>query len=102
MLLDLAQVAGHRLDVFLTLHHPVTHEGVAAHHRGNQDGPDQVLLDFRVDVVGGQRQFGVDDAGANGLERRLVTHQRGGQEATAKQQYQGEDQQAMALLGVFF
>ena len=39
------------LGILLALHHPVAQEGVAAHHRGDQDGPDQILLDFRVDVV---------------------------------------------------
>ncbi|MNP11791.1 hypothetical protein D3C76_1039950 [compost metagenome] len=102
VLLYLAQVAGHLVDVLLPLHHPVADEGVTTHHRGDQDRPHQVLLDLRVDIVRGQRQFGVDDAGANGLERSLVADQRGGQEAAAKQQYQREDQQAVALLGVFF
>ncbi|MNN73936.1 hypothetical protein D3C81_1900940 [compost metagenome] len=101
MFLHLAQVTGHLLDVLLTLHHPVADEGVAAHHRGDQDRPHQVLLDLRIDVIRGQRQFGVDDAGANGLERSLVADQRGGQEAAAKQQYQREDRQAVTLLGVF-
>ncbi|MNY21930.1 hypothetical protein D3C86_1555100 [compost metagenome] len=92
VLLHLAQVAGHLGDILLAAHHPVADEGVAGHHRGDQHRRDQVLLDLRVDVVRGQRQFGVDDVVADRVERGVVADQRGGEEATAEQYQQQQDQ----------
>ncbi|MNP05274.1 hypothetical protein D3C76_972210 [compost metagenome] len=46
MVHDFAQVAGHLVGVAFAGHHPVAHEGIARHHRGDQDRPHQVFLDF--------------------------------------------------------
>mgnify|MGYP000294829003 CR=1 FL=1 len=86
VLLHFTQVAGHLLGVLLAGQHPVTQEGVAGHHRGDEGGAHQVFLDFRVDGVGGQRQLGVDDAVADGIARGVVAQQRGGEKAAAEQE----------------
>ena len=63
---DFAKVAGHALGILLAGQHPVPQEGVLGHHRGDQHRANQVLLDFRVNRVGRQRQFRIDDAVADG------------------------------------
>ncbi|MNG95117.1 hypothetical protein D3C79_541430 [compost metagenome] len=62
---DFAQVSGDLGGVALAAQGPVAQEGVVGHHRRDQDRPHEVLLDFRIDRVGGQRQLGVDDAVAD-------------------------------------
>ncbi|MNS49927.1 hypothetical protein D3C72_825590 [compost metagenome] len=96
---DLVEVAGHLLGVLFAVDHPVAHEGVAGHHRGNQDRPDQVFLDFRVDRVGRQRQLGVDDVVADRLAGGVVAEQRRGEEPGAEQGDQRQDQRALRVQG---
>ncbi|MNE24687.1 hypothetical protein D3C80_1179840 [compost metagenome] len=92
---DFTQVAGHLVGVAFTGHHPVAHEGVARHHRGDQDRPHQVLLDFRVDRIRGQRQLGIDDVVADRVARGVVTEQGCRQETTAQQEQQRQDERAL-------
>ncbi|MNV99688.1 hypothetical protein D3C71_1950850 [compost metagenome] len=82
---DLTEVTGNALGVLLAGQHPVTQERVLGHHRRNEDGSDQVFLDLRIDRVGGQRQFGVDDAIADRAARGKVAEQRCGEKATGQQ-----------------
>ena len=94
---DLVEVASHFLGVLLAVDHPVTHEGVAGHHRGNQDRSDKVFLDFRVDRVRGQRQLGVDDAVTDGRSRGVVTEERGREKACAQQRDERQDQRTLRI-----
>ncbi|MNJ67550.1 hypothetical protein D3C77_637330 [compost metagenome] len=83
---DLVQVAVHLSRVPFAGQRPVTQKGVVGHHRGDQDRPHQVLLDFRIHRIGGQRQFGVDDVVADRATRGEVTQQGRRQKAAGEQQ----------------
>ena len=90
--LYLAQIAGDLPDVLLTVFDPVVQEGVVGHHRGDQHRAHQVALDFRVDVVRGQRQFGAEDAAAYRFQRGVVTEEGGGEESAQQQKQQQQAQ----------
>ncbi|MNQ48083.1 hypothetical protein D3C85_619480 [compost metagenome] len=94
---DLVEVTGHLVGILFTIDHPVAHEGVAGHHRGNQDRPDEVFLDFRVDRVRRQRQFGVDDVVADRGPGGVVTEEGGGEETCAQQRDQREHQRTLRV-----
>jgi hypothetical protein len=53
--LNAAEVLGDFLRVALTLGNPASHEGIVSHQRRNKSRLEQVALDFRVNIVAGQR-----------------------------------------------
>jgi hypothetical protein len=64
------------------------------HGGRNENGPDQILLDFRIDVAGSQRQILADDGAADGLLGNEIAEQRRGEKAGAEEQAQEQDQAA--------
>ena len=77
---NLLQVARDLGDVALAGQHPVAQEGIVGHHRGDEDRPHQILLDFGIDGVARHRQLVVDDLAADGTAGHEVAGEAGGQE----------------------
>ena len=91
------EVARHLPDVAFSGHHPFAQEGIARHHRGDQNRANQILLDLGINVVRGQWQFGRDNRFADRVPRDEVTDQRGCHESGTEQQPQGRDQLALVI-----
>ena len=72
--------------------YPVTHKGVVRHQRRDEDRAQHVFLDLGIDIVTRQRQGLVGDAVFDGLARRQVTGQAGGNEAGRQDQGQEKEQ----------
>ena len=89
---DLLQITDHGADVLLPAHDPVAQEGVVRHGRRDEHGPHQILLDLRIDIARGERQFLGDDGIQDRLLRHVVAAERGGEEAGCQQDAQPQEQ----------
>lgn len=79
--LDLVQVAYDLSLTFFSIQHPVPQKCITGHEGGDEDGPQQIPLNFGVYVITGQGQFPFRDLGPKQGTGDKITGQAGGAES---------------------
>src|SRR5690606_24463059 len=75
LLLHLPQISDNRTFIRFTRQYPVAQKGIAGHERRNESCAEYIFLDFRINIIPGQRKVVLAYTMTYQIDRVIITDQ---------------------------